>query len=119
MTTRRSFAQIFAALFVTPLSLRAAKDSTYHPPPTPRLPLAPRLPVPRSYSVRVAHVARAIENRERIALFYLGGTTAGALRHYTPDDIYQLHRGGHIYLTGYCHLRQAARTLRLDRIRFA
>ncbi len=61
----------------------------------------------------------AIIAEQPLPLFYQGGSTPGALRRFTPTSIHRLRPGGPIYARGHCHLRDAPRTLRLDRVRLA
>jgi predicted DNA-binding transcriptional regulator YafY len=58
---------------------------------------------------------RATHERRRVILRYRGTTPDGAQER-EVDAYALLHRGGWIYLVGYCHLRQAMRSFRLDRI---
>jgi predicted DNA-binding transcriptional regulator YafY len=58
---------------------------------------------------------RAIHARRRIQLRYRGSARPETQER-AVDPYVLLHRGGWVYLVGYCHLRQALRSFRLDRI---
>ncbi len=61
------------------------------------------------------HLRRALREGTRVRLAYRGANQAAAQER--PVDPYALvHRWGWWYLVGYCHLREALRTFRVDRI---
>ena len=62
---------------------------------------------------------RAITGDLDLPIYYLGGSTPGALRRFAPTSLYRLAPGGPIYAQGLCLRRKATRTLRLDRVRLA
>mgnify|MGYP000642794614 CR=1 FL=1 len=108
---RRRFARWLAALSLAPAALPVAGAR--------RLPLAPTLPVRDSRDPVAAAVLDALLRRQPLALYYHGGATPGACRRFRPEALYRHRAGGPIYAHGYCELRQATRTLRLDRARLA
>lgn len=84
-----------------------------------RLPLAPAQRISQSHDPLAATVLQAIDRGQGLAIYYHGGSTRGALRHFRPDSLYRLRSGGPLYVDGHCLLRDTTRTLRLDRIRLA
>jgi predicted DNA-binding transcriptional regulator YafY len=57
----------------------------------------------------------AAHERRQVEMLYQGSSGARALQRLV-DPYALVHRAGWWYLVGYCHLRQALRTFRLDRI---
>jgi len=111
--TRRSLAKFLGAFLSIP-ALRAAST-----PAEPLEPFSPKDPLPAGETrdpVALAFLA-ALERGGALTIYYLGGSTPGAMRRFTPQSIYRLSHGGHLYATGNCHLRRETRTLRLDRAR--
>ncbi len=109
--TRRSLARFLGALFSLP-ALQAA-------PSLPRESLQPKDPLPPGNTrdpVALAFLA-ALERGGQVTVYYHGGSTPGAMRKFTPQSVFRLVPGGHLYATGNCHLRKETRTLRLDRAR--
>jgi predicted DNA-binding transcriptional regulator YafY len=109
--TRRSLAKFLGAFFSVP-ALQAA-------PSTPVLPQQPKAPLPPGDTrdpVALAFLA-ALESGGYVTVYYHGGSTPGAMRKFTPQSVFRLVPGGHLYATGNCHLRKETRTLRLDRAR--
>ena len=111
MMNRRRFASLFTGLAVT--QAPAAMTGS------PSRPIAPIHPVHESYDPVAQRFLRAILEEEPVAVFYQGGSTPGALRHFRPDSLYRLEPGGPIFATGICQLRDGTRTFRLDRVRLA
>lgn len=54
-----------------------------------------------------------------LALFYHGGRQPGCMRRFSPRSVFRHRRGDRLYVSGFCHLRQAPRVLRIDRISLA
>ena len=79
----------------------------------------PRLPVGETDHPVARALLRAIAEERPLPVYYHAGTTPGALRRFQPHAIYRLRPGGRLYANGFCQLRQADRTLRLDRISLA
>jgi len=109
--TRRSFAHLIGSLFLLP-QIAPARE-------TKRLPLAPTFPVQESSDPIATRFLEAIVIHESVPLFYQGGETPGVFRRFVPTSLYRLTPGGPIFATGHCLLRNASRTLRLDRVRRA
>jgi len=68
----------------------------------------------------LALIAAAKEQRPLI-LRYHSGSTPGALRRFTPSQVFRVadSASAPLYLNGWCHERQQHRTLRLDRVTLA
>lgn len=107
---RRAFARLLGGLVLAPAAIAG---NVRH------LPLAPALPVRRTNDPTALAFLDAIVADRTVPVFYQGGSTPGALRRFTPTSIHRLRPGGPIYARGHCHLRDAPRTLRLDRVRMA
>jgi predicted DNA-binding transcriptional regulator YafY len=60
-------------------------------------------------------LTRAAETRKRVRLTY--ATETGELTERSLDPYAVVHRAGEWLVVGYCHLRQAQRTFRIDRVR--
>ncbi|RUO66360.1 Predicted DNA-binding transcriptional regulator YafY, contains an HTH and WYL domains [Pseudidiomarina planktonica] len=56
----------------------------------------------------------AIESQRRVQIIYVGKEKAGLERELDPYGMF--YRLGHWYIGGFCHLRQALRIFRLDRL---
>lgn len=66
-------------------------------------------------SPRLQILRRALRERRRVTMLYRGGSQPKPQqRHLDPYAL--VHRWGWWYVVGYCHLRQAERSFRLDRI---
>jgi hypothetical protein len=111
MIARRRFAHLFAGLALAPSPLVHAGS--------PCQPIAPIHPVRDSDDPIAKAFLKGILNDESITLYYLGGSTPGALRRFRPHSLYRLTPGGPIFASGICQYRRATRTLRLDRVRMA
>jgi predicted DNA-binding transcriptional regulator YafY len=61
-------------------------------------------------------IRRANRQRRRIKMMYQG-IAASSMTERQVDPYALVHRSGWWYLIGYCHMRQAMRTFRVDRIR--
>ncbi len=81
--------------------------------------IAPILPVTSGSDPVVTAMLRAIKSGGRLALYYQGGSSRGALRKFEPIQLYRHLPGGFIYAHGFCSLRGERRTLRLDKVRLA
>ena len=75
----------------------------------------PRIPVASSTDPAARAVLAAISREERIGFLYHGGRAPGARREVAPAILFRLDGFPHCYFTGFCLLRQACRTFRLDR----
>ena len=62
------------------------------------------------------NLRRAAHQHIRVRILYQGGSRAEAA-HRQVDAYALVYRSGWWYLVGYCHLRQAMRTFRIDRIK--
>lgn len=63
---------------------------------------------------QLAVLSQGVRARRRVWLRYLDERQSATERHVNPYGVVQ--RGGRWYVTGYCHLRQALRVFRLDRV---
>lgn len=81
----------------------------------------PRLPLWESADLTLGQLIRAIEHGRSVRVIYEGGSTPGEARLFTPELIFRTREDdtAAIYISGWCHVRQAHRTLRLDRLRLA
>ena len=79
----------------------------------------PRIPVQDANDPLTASLLMHSAEGQPLPLFYFGGSHPGRLRRFSPDLVFRHERGRHLYVTGYCHLEQAPRILRLDRIELA
>ena len=111
---RRSFARLPGGIFLVPHIPQTAPALEVK-----RLPLAPTFPVQESSDPIPARFLEAIVNQEPIPIYYQGGSTPGVFRRFMPTSLYRLSPTGPVFATGHCLLRQATRTLRLDRVRLA
>lgn len=112
--TRRSLGRWITGL----LLVKALPSSS---PATEPLPTVPPDPIPLAETrdpVAQLFLRALLENRG-VPLYYLGGSTPGALRVIRPESLFRLRPGGRIYVRGHCELRRETRTLRLDRVRLA
>jgi len=111
MMNRRRFAHFLTGIALAPAPALIA-GSPCHP-------IAPIHPVTDSCDPATGIFLKAMESDESIAIYYHGGSTPGALRHFRPHSLYRLKPGGPIFASGICQLRDGTRTLRLDRVRLA
>ena len=79
----------------------------------------PRLPVRESRDSVVLRSLSAASTGKPVSLYYHGGQSPGRLRKFSPELVFRLPGHEPIYVTGYCHLRQAPRVFRADRIALA
>ena len=79
----------------------------------------PRQPVRESRDPIVVACLAAADEGRALALYYHGGSSAGRLRKVSPELVFQLPGHAGRYVAGYCHLRQAPRIFRIDRISLA
>lgn len=79
----------------------------------------PRIPVHESDDPVTAKLLNHSVEGRPLPLFYHGGSHPGRLRHFSPDLLFRHERGRHTYVSGFCHLQEAPRILRLDRIALA
>jgi len=54
-----------------------------------------------------------------LSLYYQGGSDRGRFRKFSPIHVFRIPDSSVTYVSGYCHLRRAHRTLRTDRISLA
>ena len=66
----------------------------------------------------VRHLIAAAKEQRALYLRYQGGSTPGALRRFTPAQVFRVGDASHapLYLNGWCHERRQHRTLRIDLI---
>jgi hypothetical protein len=82
----------------------------------------PRHPLWEAGHPDVVALIRAAELSLPVRLVYFGGSTPGLARWFTPSLVFQVHEMeaedafAPVYVSGWCHVRQAHRTLRLDRL---
>jgi hypothetical protein len=85
----------------------------------------PRHPLWEVADPSLMELIRAAELSLPVRLIYHGGSTPGAARWFTPSLVFQVAEFQAedeflpVYVSGWCHSRQAHRILRLDRIQFA
>lgn len=79
----------------------------------------PRHPVTSSDHPLTATLLRAAADGRAVALYYHGGSQPGRLRRFSPELVFRPEGLRHDYVSGFCHLRQAPRVLRVDRIALA
>jgi predicted DNA-binding transcriptional regulator YafY len=109
--TRRSLAKFLGVFFSVPaLQAQPSPLRELHQPKNPLPPGDTRDPVALAF-------LGALERGGCVTVYYHGGSTPGAMRKFTPQAVFRLVPGGHLYATGNCHLRKETRTLRLDRAR--
>lgn len=70
---------------------------------------------PEIVATHLAPLRQAIHDRRQVAISYQGRTQPETTTR-TVDPYALVHRWGWWYLVGYCHVRQAVRSFRLDRI---
>ncbi|RUO33770.1 helix-turn-helix transcriptional regulator [Aliidiomarina soli] len=75
--------------------------------------LLPDTGVPQEQSLLMP-LMEAIESQRRVMVIYIGKDKTRLERELDPYGM--LYRLGHWYIGGFCHLRQALRTFRLDRL---
>lgn len=78
----------------------------------------PRRPVWESACPQVSLLISAAERSMPVTLIYHGGSTPGQARSFTPSLLFHTAEGDEapLYVSGWCHHRQAHRTLRVDQI---
>lgn len=113
---RRAFLRLLGAFAGAPVAVRSAvsafKDER-------EWGKRPRIPVCESDDPLTAILLNhSIEGRP-LPLFYHGGSHPGRLRHFSPDLVFRHERGRHTYVSGFGHLQEAPRILRLDRVALA
>lgn len=79
----------------------------------------PRQPVRESRDPTVVACLTAANEGKALPLYYHGGSTPGRLRKVSPELVFHLPGHDQRYVAGYCHLRQAPRIFRIDRISLA
>lgn len=79
----------------------------------------PRRPVRESSDPIVLACLVAAGQGKALSIYYHGGSTPGRLRKLSPELVFQLPGHPPRYVAGYCHLRQAPRIFRIDRISLA
>lgn len=133
MTSRRSF---LALLGVAPVALLAPRalasssgstESSRVPPVAPwtddpellaRWRQAQRRLVLESSDATVSRLLQAIHAGERIDVRYSAVSDAGALRALTPGAVFTVEGYPEVYLSAFCHERQAIRTFAVSRMHF-
>lgn len=110
LINRRHFAALFGAFLTLP-AIGAVETVARR--------IAPVIPVTAGEDPLVMALLKALKSHDAVALYYLGGSTPGALRKFQPIALYRLCPGGVIYAHGRCLLRGEPRTLRLDKARLA
>jgi hypothetical protein len=76
---------------------------------------ATRTPLRFSSNPDVQGMIKAVEGGDILKFYYFGGSSPRSGRVVSPAAIYSVEGfDGQIYLTGYCHERQATRTFRID-----
>lgn len=124
---RRIFFEKIAAIFAMPAAATAApalRPNTVKPaakeiPPWLRQwQQRPRFPVLESLDDATNRFIQATHNEAPVAFFYHAGRTPGERRLFTPSLVFHTedNPSAVLYVTGWCHTRNAHRTLRLDRI---
>ncbi len=78
----------------------------------------PRYPVPESQHPLAARLLEAIHSGRSLEVLYFGGGHPGRSRRFTAGSLFRVGRedGAVLYVSGWCHERQAHRTLRLDKL---
>ena len=61
----------------------------------------------------------ATTGRVTVSMYYHGGSDRGRFRKFTPECVFRTANSAVTYVSGFCHLRQAYRVLRTDRISLA
>lgn len=112
--TRRSLGRWITGL----LLVKALPSSSPAAEPLPKVPPDP-IPLAETRDPVAQRFLRALLENRGVPLYYLGGSTPGALRVIRPESLFRLRPGGRIYVRGHCELRRETRTLRLDRVRLA
>ncbi|MCH7228740.1 WYL domain-containing protein [Haloferula sp. A504] len=79
----------------------------------------PRIPVREAEDPLTDVLLKHSVEERPLSLFYFGGSHPGRLRQFSPDLVFRHERGHHTYVSGFCHLEEAPRILRLDRIGLA
>lgn len=74
----------------------------------------PKSPVWESSHPTVARLIRAAEQSHRLKLTYRSGTMPGEARFFSPAEVFRAGNSAILYVSGWCHHRQANRCLRAD-----
>lgn len=75
-----------------------------------------RHPIWESPNPTAALLIYAAERSQSLRLSYRGGTMPGEPRLFSPSLLFRAGQSDPLYVNGWCHQRQAHRTLHLDRI---
>lgn len=114
-----------AAMVVPDLAHEVTDDCPVVLPPVAEIPAwlkywrgLPRRPVWESTSPDEALLIAAAEWSIPVSLIYHAGSTPGQSRTITPSFLFRTAEGAEapLYVSGWCHHRQAHRTLRVDQI---
>ena len=119
---RRSFlVRLAGVLGISPIALSISRASDIEP--WQRGPewlekwkRATREPVTESADTTLCRLVSAVENARAMDIVYYGGSTPGARRRISPGLCFRVQGFNGIYLSGYCHLRNAERVFRVDLI---
>ncbi len=76
----------------------------------------PHLSVGSTKDPVLCFLLRAVYEKREVEFTYLGGTKPGQRRRVRPLELFRLSDYGSSYLTGFCALRQANRTFRVDNL---
>jgi len=77
---------------------------------------AERTPVQHSEEPEVWRMVAAMWLQEEISFYYWGGSEPGILRQIIPQTVFMVQGYTDVYVEGYCPLRDAMRTFRMDRM---
>jgi len=120
---RRNFLRLLGLLCVTPAVAQHPRQTAGFSPAGPDWLLEwkklPRHPVGDSDDPLTAALLRAASDGSSVPLFYHGGSQPGRLRRFSPECVFRPEGVRHDYVSGFCHLRNAPRILRVDRIALA
>lgn len=75
-----------------------------------------RQPVWESTNPTAAHLIQAAGHSQIVQLRYWGGSMPGEPRLFSPAMVFTVGQSNALYVNGWCHHRQAHRTLRLNQI---
>ena len=77
---------------------------------------APRKEISESYNETLQALIENCQQKQDFALYYHAGSHPGQLRRVTPLCVFRVKSGDFTYLLAHCHLRDAQRTFRVDRL---
>ncbi len=76
----------------------------------------PRTPLAWSKDPMTDSLCQAAAWRREVTILYGGGTQPGSSRRIAPLGVFEVEGYRGVYLHAFCHLRQAERTFRIERI---